>query len=396
MNQKNVETRKKDWVRIAFFMLSPVIGIAGTALYSWKYGIRWWEPTLFLVLYAFVGLSVTAGYHRLFAHKSYECHPLVQAFYLFFGAMALQNSILAWGSDHRIHHRYVDHDWDPYNIQRGGLWAHILWIFYKGPADRKYDDVPDLQKNPLVQFQHKHAAWFGILGGLGIPTLIGWAMGSALGGLLWGGFLRVVVIHHTTFFVNSIAHMYGSRPYTEANSARDNPWVAILTNGEGYHNFHHRFPADFRNGIRWYQWDPSKWWIRGLRVDRAREAAAPDAAARDRALAPADGRGPRRGAGRARPCTTRSARSSTPRTTRSSGRPRSGTSSRKRAAATGRNSASTSPRRAASGARRSGCSASRPKGRRRPGPTGPPSRRAARPRGRPPEIPPPARSAARA
>ena len=91
-------------------------------------------------------------------------------------------------------------------------------------------------------------------------------MGSALGGLLWGGFLRVVVIHHTTFFVNSIAHMYGSRPYTETNSARDNPWVAILTNGEGYHNFHHRFPADFRNGIRWYQWDPSKWWIRGLRV----------------------------------------------------------------------------------------------------------------------------------
>ena len=93
MNQMKVETRKKDWVRIAFFMLSPVIGILGTALYSWKYGIQWWEPTLFLVLYAFVGLSVTAGYHRLFAHKSYECHPLVQAFYLFFGAMALQNSI---------------------------------------------------------------------------------------------------------------------------------------------------------------------------------------------------------------------------------------------------------------------------------------------------------------
>ena len=266
MNGKKVETRKKDWVRIAFFMLSPVIGIAGTAVYSWKFGVRWWEPALFLVLYACVGLSVTAGYHRLFAHKSYECHPLVQAFYLFFGAMALQNSILAWGSDHRIHHRYVDHDWDPYNIQRGGLWAHILWIFYKGPADRTYDDVPDLQKNRLVQFQHRHAAWFGILGGLGIPTVIGWTMGSALGGLLWGGFLRVVVIHHTTFFVNSIAHLYGTRPYTEANSARDNPWVAILTNGEGYHNFHHRFPADFRNGIRWYQWDPSKWWIRGLRV----------------------------------------------------------------------------------------------------------------------------------
>ena len=262
------EPRKKDWVRIAFFILTPVIGTVGTAAYTWATGIRWWEPVLFLVLYGLVGVSVTAGYHRLFAHRSYECHPAVQAFYLFFGAMALQNSILAWGSDHRIHHRYVDKDWDPYNIQRGGLWAHILWIFYKGKPDRTFDDVPDLQHNRLVQWQHRYSSWIGIVGGLGLPTLIGWAMGSALGGLLWGGFLRIVVVHHSTFFVNSIAHLYGTRPYTEANSARDNPWVALLTNGEGYHNFHHRFPADFRNGIRWYQWDPSKWWIRGLRAAR--------------------------------------------------------------------------------------------------------------------------------
>jgi stearoyl-CoA desaturase (Delta-9 desaturase) len=260
------EAQRKDWTRIVFFVLTPLIGTVGTAAHAWRFGFRWWEPVLFLALYALVGVSVTAGYHRLFAHRSYECHPAVQAFYLFFGAMALQNSILAWGSDHRVHHRYVDRDWDPYNIQRGGLWAHILWIFYKGPADRTFDDVPDLKRNRLVQWQHRHASLIGIVGGLGIPTLIGWAMGSALGGLLWGGFLRIVVVHHTTFFVNSIAHLYGSRPYTEANSARDNAWVALLTNGEGYHNFHHRFPSDFRNGIRWYQWDPSKWWIRGLRV----------------------------------------------------------------------------------------------------------------------------------
>jgi stearoyl-CoA desaturase (delta-9 desaturase) len=260
------EPRKKDWVRIGFFVLTPIIGIFGTAAHAWINGIRWWEPVLFLVLYALVGVSVTAGYHRLFAHRSYDCHSAIQAFYLFFGALALQNSILAWGSDHRTHHRYVDRDWDPYNIQRGGLWAHILWIFYKNPADRTFDDVPDLQKNPLVRWQHRHASWIGIVGGLGIPTAIGWALGSPLGGLLWGGFLRIVVIHHTTFFVNSIAHLYGSRPYSEASSARDNAWVALLTNGEGYHNFHHRFPADFRNGIRWYHWDPSKWWIRVLEL----------------------------------------------------------------------------------------------------------------------------------
>ena len=121
---RDPEARPKDWIRIAFFVLSPVIGIAGTAAWALHAGVQWWQPVLFLVLYAFVGLSVTAGYHRLFAHKSYECHPAIQAFYLFFGAMALQNSILNWASDHRTHHRYVDHDWDPYNIQRGGWWAH--------------------------------------------------------------------------------------------------------------------------------------------------------------------------------------------------------------------------------------------------------------------------------
>jgi stearoyl-CoA desaturase (delta-9 desaturase) len=260
----NADPREKDWIRIAFFILTPVLGVLGTAAHAWRFGVRWWEPAVFLTLYALVGVSVTAGYHRLFAHRSYECHPAVQAFYLFFGAMALQNSILAWGSDHRIHHRYVDHDWDPYNIQRGGLWAHIVWIFYKDRRDRTFDDVPDLQRNPLVRWQHRHAAWIGIVVGLGLPTAIGLAMGDALGGLLWGGFLRVVVIHHTTFFVNSIAHLFGTQPYSEASSARDNPWVAFLTNGEGYHNFHHRFPTDFRNGIRWWQWDPTKWWIRSL------------------------------------------------------------------------------------------------------------------------------------
>jgi stearoyl-CoA desaturase (delta-9 desaturase) len=259
-----LSSRRKDWVRIAFFVLSPIIGIFGTAGYALAFGVQWWQPTLFFVLYALIGVSVTAGYHRLFAHRSYECHPAVQAFYLFFGAMALQNSILAWASDHRLHHRHVDHDWDPYNIQRGGWWAHILWIFYKNDPGRRYDDVPDLSKNPLVRLQHRFSSAIGIVAGLGIPTAIGWAFGDPLGGLLWGGFLRVVVIHHTTFFVNSIAHLYGSRPYTEGVSARDNAWVALVTNGEGYHNFHHRFPTDFRNGIRWYQWDPSKWWIRAL------------------------------------------------------------------------------------------------------------------------------------
>ena len=258
------ESKKKNWLNILFLSLTPIIGVFGTAAYALAYGVRWWEPVLFLALFSLVSFSVTAGYHRCFAHKAYVSHPFLQACYLFLGAMALQNSALKWTSDHRDHHRYVDKDWDPYSIKRGGLWAHILWLFYAEPAERSYENVPDLQNNPRVQWQYRWNNWIGIVGGLGIPTLIGAFFGRPLGGLLWGGFLRIVVIHHTTFLVNSVAHLYGSRPYTEENSARDNGLLAFITNGEGYHNFHHKFPSDFRNGVRWYQWDPTKWLIATL------------------------------------------------------------------------------------------------------------------------------------
>ena len=256
--------RPKNWLNILFLSLTPVIGVFGTAAYAIAYGVRWWEPALFLTLFSLVSFSVTAGYHRCFSHKAYVSHPILQSCYLFLGAMALQNSALKWSSDHRDHHRYVDKDWDPYSIKRGGLFAHILWLFYAEPEERSYENVPDLQSNPRVRWQYRWNNWIGIVAGLGIPTLVGALFGRPLGGLLWGGFLRIVVIHHTTFLVNSVAHLYGTRPYTEENSARDNGLLAFVTNGEGYHNFHHRFPTDFRNGLRWYQWDPSKWWIRGL------------------------------------------------------------------------------------------------------------------------------------
>ena len=260
-----METRRKDWVNILFLSLTPVIGVAGTAAYALTHGVRWWQPALFLVLFMLVSFSVTAGYHRGFSHKAYKAHPALQLFYLFFGAMALQNSVLKWSADHRDHHRYVDRDWDPYSIRRGGLWAHILWLFYKEPKERDYENVPDLKANRLVMWQYRWNNVIGIVGGLGIPMAIGAFFGSPLAGLLWGGFLRIAVIHHTTFMVNSVAHLYGKRPYTDENSARDNALLAFVTNGEGYHNFHHRFPSDYRNGIRWYQWDPTKWFIDALR-----------------------------------------------------------------------------------------------------------------------------------
>jgi stearoyl-CoA desaturase (delta-9 desaturase) len=256
--------RRPDWINISFLMLTPLIGVGGTAYYTWRVGLEPWMPLLLVGMYLAVGLSICAGYHRLFSHRSYSCSRPVQAVLAFFGAMAAQNSILAWCSGHRAHHRYVDRDWDPYNIRRGFWWAHILWVFYKAPEDAACPDVRDLENNPIVRWQDRWYRPILLLGGFGIPLAIGAAFGHPLGGLLWGGFLRIAVIHHTTFFVNSLAHSLGTPRFDADVSARDNGMVALLTLGEGYHSFHHRFPSDFRNGVRWYHWDPAKWFIRGL------------------------------------------------------------------------------------------------------------------------------------
>jgi stearoyl-CoA desaturase (Delta-9 desaturase) len=255
-----------DFITMTFLILTPIIAVAGTATYTILHGFHLWMLLLAIAMYTAVGLSICAGYHRLFSHKSYEASTAVQIFYAIFGAMAAQNSILWWSSSHRIHHQYVDRDWDPYSIKRGFWWAHILWIFYRHPAPDAESNAADLLKNPVVQWQNRWYRAILIAGGFGLPTLIGAMFGDPLAGLLWGGFLRLAVIHHTTFFVNSLAHYVGKPTYNAEVSARDNWGVALLTLGEGYHSFHHRFPADFRNGIRWYHWDPAKWFIAALRA----------------------------------------------------------------------------------------------------------------------------------
>ena len=255
-----------DIIPMSFLILTPIIGVAGTAVYTAMHGFHLWMPLLLAGMYLAVGLSITAGYHRFFSHKSYEASAPLQLFYAVFGAMAAQNSILWWSSSHRIHHQYVDRDWDPYSIRRGFWWAHILWIFHRSDAPDVASNAGDLLKNPIVQWQHRWHHVILIAGGFGLPALVGAMFGDPLAGLLWGGFLRLVVIHHTTFFVNSLAHCLGERAYNAEVSARDNWGVALLTLGEGYHSFHHRFPADFRNGVRWFHWDPAKWFIATLRA----------------------------------------------------------------------------------------------------------------------------------
>jgi stearoyl-CoA desaturase (delta-9 desaturase) len=221
------------------------------------------------VLFTFLnGLGITAGYHRLWAHKTYEAHGSVRLFLLVFGTMALQNSAFVWCSGHRRHHLNVDDvDEDPYSARRGFWFSHIGWMLREYPSGRPdFTNIPDLKRDPMLAFQHRYYLQLLLLANFGLPLLAGLIFHDVLGMMLLAGVARLVWSHHVTFFINSLAHMWGTRPYTEENSARDNPVLAVFTYGEGYHNFHHIFAHDYRNGVRWWQWDPTKWFISALSV----------------------------------------------------------------------------------------------------------------------------------
>jgi stearoyl-CoA desaturase (delta-9 desaturase) len=209
-------------------------------------------------------MSITLGYHRLFSHLSFKAKWPVKFLTLVFGAAAFENSCISWASDHRHHHKHTDHDGDPYDISRGFFYAHIGWLLFKLDPMPIQDNVSDLERDKMVMWQDKWVHLIGLVVGLLIPPAIGYLVGgwdAALGCLLIAGFLRIVVVQHCTFFINSLCHTIGTRPYNSGNSARDSAIMAVFTCGEGYHNYHHAFQHDYRNGVKPWQFDPTKWMI---------------------------------------------------------------------------------------------------------------------------------------
>lgn len=250
-----------DWTNTLFLVVSHLLAV-GAIAYMIAVQASWWTGGLALLWFGLSALSVTGGYHRLFAHRAYQAAGPLKAFYLLFGAAAVQNSALKWASDHRRHHAFTDQTSDPYNIRRGFWWAHIGWVFCEAPSELRA--VRDLQGDRLVALQHRFYVPLAILMGAVFPALFGLAWGDPWGALLVAGFLRLVVQWHATFAVNSVAHCIGSQPFCRKTSARNSFLTALITLGEGYHNFHHRFQADYRNGVRWWHFDPTKWFVWSL------------------------------------------------------------------------------------------------------------------------------------
>jgi stearoyl-CoA desaturase (delta-9 desaturase) len=258
--------RAYNWINVLFFTVSPLGALIGVGYYVHRQGLHPGDWASFWFMLCCTGLAINAGCHHYYSHRSYECHWIVQIFYLLFGAAAIQNSTLVWASNHRAHHRFVDQEGDPYNIRRGFFWAHMGWTFYQNPLppERRFANVPDLTADRLVMWQHRYYLPLSVGTGFLLPLLLGCVYGRPWGSLLWGGLLQMVLFHHITFLVNSAGHSTGSQPYSARDSSRDNWWLALLMFGGGYHNFHHTFPSDYRSSVVWYQWDPTKWWIWSL------------------------------------------------------------------------------------------------------------------------------------
>lgn len=257
-----LEKQPIAWATNLFLLLTPIFGIGGLVYLSSSHQLVWQSWVLFGFYFVATGISITGGYHRLFSHKSYEASAPVKIFFLFFGGAAFQQSVLEWCEGHRIHHKFVDTPDDPYSIKKGFFYAHLGWLFRK--KEYTQFNVKDLEVDPLVKFQHDHYHKLAIFGCFFLPGFISMTWGSFWDGVLISGALRVFLVHHVTFFINSLCHTFGERTYSKEQTARDSWWIAILTFGEGYHNFHHEFQTDYRNGIRWFDFDPTKWLIYAL------------------------------------------------------------------------------------------------------------------------------------
>ncbi|OTA97375.1 hypothetical protein M434DRAFT_8097 [Hypoxylon sp. CO27-5] len=248
-----------NWLNTTFIIFIPLLGMIST----------YWTPlqfktALFAIFYYFnAGLGITAGYHRLWAHSCYKASLPIKIYLAAMGAAAVEGSIRWWSRDHRAHHRYTDTEKDPYSVRKGLLYSHIGWMVMKqNPKRIGRTDISDLNDDPVVVWQHTHFIKCVITMALVFPTLVcGLGWGDWWGGFIYAGILRICFVQQATFCVNSLAHWLGDQPFDDRNSPRDHVITALVTLGEGYHNFHHEFPSDYRNGIEWWQYDPTKWAI---------------------------------------------------------------------------------------------------------------------------------------
>src|ERR687891_286778 len=258
----------------------PMLALAVAAWRSWEGLLRPSDLVVFGVLYVLTGLGVTVGFHRHLTHRSFKARPAVRAILAVLGSAAIEGPVISWVADHRKHHAFSDRPGDPHSphVDHGSGWkgalrglihAHVGWLFLHTHRGRRSRYAPDLIADPVVSAVDRKFV-LCVAGGLAAPFFLGWAFGGTLRdgftGMLWGGAVRVLVLHHATYSINSLCHFFGRRRFATKDESRNLLWLAPLTMGEAWHNNHHAFPTSAAHGLRRWEIDPSAAVIRALEL----------------------------------------------------------------------------------------------------------------------------------
>jgi stearoyl-CoA desaturase (Delta-9 desaturase) len=270
------ETRDRIITGLITLLPFVLLGLAGWQV--WNEALHWHDLTVFAIVYVGTGFGITVGFHRLFTHRSFKTSRALKAVLAALGSAAIEGPIISWVADHRKHHACSDAEGDPHSPHVGhggglrgrlkGLFhAHMGWLFIHTQRGSKKRFAQDLQRDPVIRFiDQTFLLWAAI--GLAIPFGLGVALGgtiiAGLTGLLWGGAVRMFVLHHVTYSINSLCHTFGRQPFKTKDESRNLAWLAPFTFGEAWHNNHHAFPSSAMHGLRPWQVDPSAWLISGL------------------------------------------------------------------------------------------------------------------------------------
>jgi stearoyl-CoA desaturase (delta-9 desaturase) len=256
----------------------PMLALAAAAWLSWEGLLRPSDLIVFGILYVLTGLGVTVGFHRHLTHRSFKTRRWVRALLAILGSAAIEGPVISWVADHRKHHAFSDREGDPHSPHvdhgvgwtgalRGLLHAHVGWLFRHDQRGARARYAPDLLADPVIRFVDRtFVVWAlaGFAAAFGLGVAIGGSLAAGLTGLLWGGGVRLFVLHHATYSINSICHVFGRRSFDTGDESHNVYWLALPTFGEAWHNNHHAFPTSASHGLARGQIDPSAMVIRGL------------------------------------------------------------------------------------------------------------------------------------
>ncbi len=273
-----VTNEARDRAITAVVTVAPILALGFVAWQLWEQALHWGDLVVFAVLYLLFGLGVTVGFHRLFTHRSFKTTPWLRFIFAALGSAAIEGPVISWVADHRKHHAFSDKEGDPHSPHvghgrgvRGALaglaHAHVGWLFIHTQRGAKRRYAPDLMADPVVSFVDRTFVYWALLGlaaSFGLGVAIGHSVKAGLTGLLWGGAVRMLVLHHVTYSINSLCHFFGSRRFNTDDESRNLLWLAPLSLGEAWHNNHHAFPTSAAHGLRRFEIDPSAIVIRTL------------------------------------------------------------------------------------------------------------------------------------